>query len=101
MIKGYKFILYLHNVLIPNQQLGKYSFIKWMPYGGLQFRINENQSKTIPAELIALAFQIKIRNLKIKNKVVLNQNWLRANGHTDLCFIEVITVLIGTYGKNI
>ncbi len=94
MIEGYQFIIDLQNTLIPNQPIGKYTFIKWMSNGGLQFRINQSQKKSIPAELLALAYHIKNRNTKIKHKVILDQKWLATNGYTDWCFIEVINFIV-------
>lgn len=97
MIKGYEFILHLQTVLLPEQSIGKYHFVKWMNNGGLQFRINKTQLKTIPAELLALSFFITLRNRKIKNKVIINKKWIIANGYSDWCFVEVINVLINNF----
>jgi hypothetical protein len=42
-----------------------YKFIKWMRNGGLQFRINAEQAKTIPAELIVMAYRARERGVSI------------------------------------
>ncbi len=95
MIKGYLFLLKLQKSLLPNQNIGgNYTFIKWMPNGGLQFRINKNQCKSIPAELLILAYHIHIRNNKIKHPISINYQWLYSNGYLDWCFVEVINHLL-------
>ena len=97
-IEGVRFLSFLRNELSPNQLLGnKYHFIKWMPNGGLQFRINESQQKSIPAELLMLAYHINIRNNRISNPIVINQQWICSNGHSDWCFVEVINYLLENY----
>jgi len=97
-MEGYSFILQLHNSLIPNQLLGNnFRFVKWMRNGGLQFKISANQRKTIPVEILMLAYHIYSRNKRIKRKVLLNVNWLKANGYSDWCFIDVLKFLVKTY----
>ena len=45
MVKGYLFLLQLHNSIYPTQLIGsKYIFIKWVGEGGLQFEINKSQT---------------------------------------------------------
>jgi hypothetical protein len=98
MIKGYFFLLQLHNSLYPNQRIGgKYIFVKWMGDGGLQFEINKRQRKSIPPEIIILAFHIHNRNKKTRKKININQEWLKANGYSDWCFIDVLQYLLKTY----
>jgi hypothetical protein len=101
MIPGYLFLIHLHNSLIPNQLIGNYNFIKWLRNGNLQFRINANQTKSIPPELIMLAYHIHFRNTRIQQPVNINQQWLCANGHSDWCFVEVINFLLNDYSHNL
>jgi len=97
-IDGIRFLSLLRNELIPNQLLGnRYHFIKWMPNGGLQFRINASQQKSIPAELLMLAYHIHRRNNRISSPIAINQQWICANGHSDWCFVEVINYLLENY----
>ena len=97
-MKGHSFILELHNSLVPNQFLGNnFRFLKWMSNGGLQFQINTRQNKTIPAEILMIAYHINIRNNRINKPIIINQNWLKANGYSDWCFIEVIKYLLTNY----
>jgi hypothetical protein len=98
MTNSYSFLIKLHNSLSPNQNLGgDYYFTKWMKYGELQFKINEKQKKSIPPEIIVLAYHIHKRNKKIKNKIKIDQSWLKANGYSDWCFIKVLQFLVNTY----
>jgi hypothetical protein len=97
-IEGFRFLSILHNELTPNQILGSnYIFIKWMPNGGLQFRINESQQKSIPAEILMLAFHIYRRNSRISNPILIDQQWINANGYSDWCSIVVINYLLENY----
>jgi hypothetical protein len=97
-IQGIQFLLNLQNRLVPNQLLGdNYHFIKWMPNGGLQFRINANQQKSIPAEILILAHHIYRRNNRVTNPITINHQWLCSNGHTDWCFVEVLNFLLNNY----
>jgi hypothetical protein len=97
-IKGVCFIANLHNQLTPNQSLGNnYLFVKWMQNGGLQFQINTTQQKSIPAEVLILAYHIHERNNRVSQPIVINNQWLCANGHTDWCFAEVINFLLNNY----
>jgi hypothetical protein len=67
MSKGNLFLVKLHNSILPNQKIGdKYIFIKWMTHGGPQFQINNTQKKSIPPEIIIMAYHIHKRNKKIK-----------------------------------
>jgi hypothetical protein len=101
MFNGYLFLLELHNSITPNQNLGgEYQFIKWLSNGGLQFKINDKQKKSIPPEVIVIAYHIHKRNKKIKSKIIFNQVWLKSIGHSDWCFISVLNYLIKTYDKN-
>ena len=101
MTLGYRYLLHLRNSLTPNQQIGcKYHFVKWLRNGNLQFRINENQNKSIPAELIMLAYHIHVRNARIERPIIINIQWLRSNGHTDWCFINVLNCLLNNYSIN-
>ena len=73
-IEGVRFLSFLRNELSPNHLLGyKYHFIKWMPTGGIQIRINESQQKAIHAVLLMLAYHINIRNNRLSNPIVINQ----------------------------
>lgn len=100
-MEGYFFLLQLHNSLLPNQLLGnKFRFVKWMRNRGLQIQINTNQRKTIPAEILMIAYHIKIRNNRVNTPIIINQNWLLANGHSDWCFIEVIEYLLNNFSHN-
>ncbi len=100
-IVGVRFLSILHSELIPNQILGSnYIFIKWMPNGGLQFKINESQQKSIPAEMLMMAYHIHMRNNRISSPVLINQQWICANGHSDWCFVEVINYLLENYEIN-
>jgi hypothetical protein len=97
-IEGFRFLSILQNELVPNQLLGSnYIFIKWMENGGLQFRINESQQKSIPAEMLMLAFHIYRRNNRISNPILINQQWICSNGHSDWCFVEIINYLLENY----
>jgi hypothetical protein len=97
-IEGFRFLSILQNELVPNQILGSnYIFIKWMQNGGLQFRINESQQKSIPAEMLMLAFHIHRRNNRISNPILINQQWICSNGHSDWCFVEIINYLLENY----
>lgn len=99
---GYYFILKLHNSLIPNQLLGNnFRFVKWMRNGALQFEINTNQRKVIPTEILIIAYHIHIRNNRINTPIIINQNWLIANGHSEWCFIEVIVYLLNNFDHNL
>jgi hypothetical protein len=99
-MQSYYFILQLNNTLISNQPLGNnYQFIKWMPNGGLQFQINQNQRKTIPTEILMLAYHIDIRNNRINSPILINKKWLKSNGYSDWCFIEVISFLLENYNQ--
>jgi hypothetical protein len=92
---GHSFLVKLQKSLFPNQLIGdNYHFDKWMPNGGLQFKINNTQRKTIPAEILMLAYHIHLRNNRVNTPTLLNQRWLRSNGHTEWCFIEVINWLL-------
>jgi hypothetical protein len=98
MTNIYSFLIRLHNSLSPNQNIGgDYFFTKWMKHGGLQFKINDNQKKTIPPEIIVMAYHIHKRNKKIKAKINIDQLWLKANGYSDWCFIKVLQYLVKTY----
>jgi hypothetical protein len=100
-IAGLRFLSILHNELMPNQILGSnYIFLKWMPNGGLQFKINQSQKKSIPAEMLMIAYHIHIRNNRISSPVLINQQWIFANGHSDWCFVEVINYLLENYNTN-
>ena len=89
-IEGYRFLTTLREELIPNQLLGnKYTFLK--------FRINESQRKSIPAEILMIAYHVHRRNNRITNPVLINQQWICANGHSDWCFVEVIIHLLENY----
>jgi hypothetical protein len=100
-IQGLRFLSKLHDELIPNQFLGtKYIFIKWMPNGGLQFRINQSQQKSIPAEVLIIAYHIHTRNNRISSPVLTNQQWICANGYSDWCFVEVINYLLENHNIN-
>ncbi len=101
MSKGNLFLVKLHNSILPNQKIGdKYIFIKWMTHGGPQFQINNTQKKSIPPEIIIMAYHIHKRNKKIKTKININQDWLKANGYSDWCFIDVLQCLVNTYEIN-
>lgn len=101
MVPGYLFLTHLNNSLIPNQRIGNYIFIKWLNNGNLQFRINANQTKSIPSELLMLGYHIHLRNARIQQPININQQWLCANGHSDWCFIEVINYLLNHYDHNL
>ena len=98
---GYLFFLNLRKSLIPNQQIGDYQFTNWLDNGNLQFRINESQAKSIPAELLMLAYHINLRNARVQQPTSIDIHWLNANGHSDWCFVEVINYLIIQYNHNI
>lgn len=101
MIKGYLFYLNLCKSLTVNQNIGEnYHFQKWMPNGGLQFRINDKQYKSIPAELLILAYHINLRNIRVQQPININHQWLCANGHSDWCFVAVINYLLNHYNHN-
>ncbi len=101
MIKGYLFYMKLFGVLTAEQNIGgNYHFEKWMPNGGLNFRINYNQNKSIPAELLILAYHIHLRNSRIQQPININQQWLCANGYSDWCFVEVIKYLLTHFDHN-
>lgn len=100
-IQSLGFLSKLHDELIPNQILGtNYIFIKWMPNGGLQFRINQSQKKSIPAEVLMMAYHIHTRNNRISRPVLINQHWICANGYSDWCFVEVINYLLENHNIN-
>jgi hypothetical protein len=97
-MEGYLFIQKLQKSLTPNQLLGNnFRFVKWMQNGGLQIQINADQRKAIPAEILMVAYRIKIRNNRIRTPIIINQKWLIANGFSDWCFIEVIEYLLNNY----
>jgi hypothetical protein len=91
------FLTILYNSLVPNQRIGNYDFIKWLENGNLQFRINQNQKKSIPPELLMMAYHIHLRNSRIQEPVNINYQWLCANGYSDWCFSEVINFLLRQY----
>ena len=92
-----EFYEFLKRELKKETYLGKYKFVQWLKNGNLQFEINERQKKSIPPELIMLAYHIKKRNNKTKFEIKIDYVWLVNNGHTDWCFIDVINFLISTY----
>ena len=47
-----------------------------------------------------IAYHIHIRNNRINNPIIINQNWLKANGYSEWCFIEVIEYLLNNYDHN-
>jgi hypothetical protein len=98
MTKGYSFLIRLHNSLSPNQNTGgDYHFTKWMKHVELQFKINGNQKKSIPPEIIVMAYHIHKRNKKINTKINIVHSWLKANGYSNWCFIKVLKYLVKTY----
>ena len=96
-MNGIEFYKTLKTGLQPNDYVGEYKFVKWLKNGNLQFEINKKQKKSIPSELIMLAFHIRKRNKKIKNKVEINQKLIKITGHSDWCFLEVILFLLDNY----
>ena len=64
-MNGIDFYDFLKKNIQLNAQLGNYTFKKWLKNGNLQFEINPNQKKSIPPELIMMAYHIKKRNDKI------------------------------------
>lgn len=96
-MNGIDFYDFLKKDIQPNAKLGKYTFKKWLKNGNLQFEINSKQKKSIPPELIMIAYHLKKRNDKLKYEVSIDYRWLVTNGHTDWCFIEVINYLVNIY----
>jgi hypothetical protein len=88
----------LYESITPNENIGgDFYFIKWMKNGGLQFKINDKQKKSIPPEIIIMAYHIHKRNKKIKSKIDINRDWLKVNGYSEWCFIEVLKYLVDAY----
>jgi hypothetical protein len=93
MINSYSFLMRLHNSLSPNQNLGgDYYFTKWLNNGNLQFIINNNQKKSIPPEIIMMAYHIHKRNKKIKTKIDTDQYWLKAHAGPSVRSFHLVKV---------
>jgi hypothetical protein len=97
---GIDFYFHLRNSIPQDEALsenGRYKFVKWMKNGGLQFYISENQKKTIPPEILIVAYYAKGRKVGNLPPIRIDYDWVRQNGQDNYCFSEVINYLIEKY----
>lgn len=100
-MSGIDFYFHMRESILANQQLsedGKYKFVRWMKNGGLQFSINETQKKTIPSEILIIAFYANGRRVGNHPPIRIDNDWIRQNGQDNYCFSEVINYLLSNYG---
>ena len=102
-MNGIEFYFYLRFILNQGDTLcidGRYEFIRWLENGNLQVRINEDNSKSIPAEIIIAAAYARNRTVGNNPPIVINDNWIINNGQDNWCFDNVINYLLDTYNSN-
>ena len=102
-MNGIEFYFYLRFILNQGDILsrdGRYEFIRWLENGNLQVRINENNSKSIPAEIIIAASYARNRTVGDNPTIIINNNWIINNGQDNWCFENVINYLLDMYNSN-
>jgi hypothetical protein len=100
-MNGIYFYFKLRVILQHGEIIGitnRYSFIRWMENGNLEFAINENQKKSIPAEIIIAAFYARGRRVGQNPPIIIDDGWVIRVGQDNWCFDEVLNALINNYG---
>jgi hypothetical protein len=99
-MKGLSFYFFLRSVLKKGQKIGKskynkdYIFIDWNKKGDLIYDSNGNK-KTIPTEIIITAYFVNTKN------ILIDVNWLKANGNNNYCTPPVLKYLLELYAKSL
>jgi hypothetical protein len=94
MKSGIEFYFHLRYNLIPSSYLSdesKYPFIQWTKFGELEYEVENNSKKRIPAEIIVMSKFWNDKGIKI------DYDLLNENKHNHYCTPHVLNYLLKTY----